>query len=499
MAAKQGSETLSPPVNDAVSSPPAADLLGSAVLLIDENDDRRAQCAAVLQALDREVHQSLSGDDWEANLIDGAFQAALLGDCEHAVVVEFLRRRDPHLPILLLAAEVDAPPSGRWMEQVLGMVQLPLRYPNVERALERAEAARQHAAGGRPADLFRGLVGRSTGVSQVRQLIRQVAGTDATVLVLGESGTGKEMVARNIHYSSTRRNGPFVPLNCGAIPAELLESELFGHEKGAFTGAISARQGRFEMAHGGTLFLDEIGDMPLAMQVKLLRVLQERTFERVGSNRSVSADVRVVAATHRDLEERIRLGQFREDLYYRLNVFPIELPPLRERIEDIPLLVGELIARVEREERGSVRLAQSALDALCEQPWPGNVRELANLIERLAILFPLGVVTAADLPAKYRPAGVAAREIRDDCTKSGAEAARGDTFVADAAAVRLPNEGVNLKDYLGSIETAFIRQALEEAGGVVAHAAELLGMRRTTLVEKLRKYGMTRGLDAADI
>ncbi|GMU45839.1 MAG: hypothetical protein AMXMBFR26_06210 [Porticoccaceae bacterium] len=453
----------------------------------------------MLAALERDVHQAVSEDDWETGLIEGTLQAAVLGDCDRPRVVEFLRRRDPHLPILLLTEAGAVPPTGPWMQQVLGMVEWPLRYANVEHVLERAVASRQHFGGERPADLFRGLVGRSAAINQVRTLIRQVAATDATVLVLGESGTGKEMVARNIHYLSARRGGPFVPLNCGAIPAELLESELFGHEKGAFTGAITARQGRFEMAHGGTLFLDEIGDMPLPMQVKLLRVLQERTFERVGSNRSVNVDVRVVAATHRDLEERIRLGQFREDLYYRLNVFPIELPPLRERIEDIPLLVGELIARVEREQRGSVRLAQSALDALCDQPWPGNVRELANLIERLAILFPLGVVTAADLPVKYRPAGVAPRELQDGCTEHGAAADLGDTLVADAAAVRLPNAGMNLKDYLGSIETAFIRQALEEAGGVVAHAADLLGMRRTTLVEKLRKYGLSRGLDAADI
>ncbi|MCC6297126.1 MAG: sigma-54-dependent Fis family transcriptional regulator [Pseudomonadales bacterium] len=480
-----------------IATPPPSAL--GALLLIEKCAERRAQCAAVLAALEREVHQAVSEDDWETGLIEGTLQAAVLGDCDRPRVVEFLRRRDPHLPILLLTEADAAPPTGPWMQQVLGMVEWPLRYANVERALERAVASRQHFGGERPAELFRGLVGRSPAINQVRTLIRQVATTDATVLVLGESGTGKEMVARNIHYLSTRRSGPFVPLNCGAIPAELLESELFGHEKGAFTGAITARQGRFEMAHGGTLFLDEIGDMPLPMQVKLLRVLQERTFERVGSNRSVHVDVRVVAATHRDLEERIRLGQFREDLYYRLHVFPIELPALRERLEDIPLLVGELIDRIEREGRSSVRLAQSALDALCDQPWPGNVRELANLIERLAILFPLGVVTAADLPAKYRPPGVAPREIQDGCTENSAAADLGDTLVADAAAVRLPNAGMNLKDYLGSIETAFIRQALEEAGGVVAHAADLLGMRRTTLVEKLRKYGLSRGLDAADI
>ncbi|WP_252345752.1 sigma 54-interacting transcriptional regulator, partial [Shewanella indica] len=194
--------------------------------------------------------------------------------------------------------------------------------------------------------LFRSLVGRSEGIANVRHLINQVAGSDATVLVLGPSGTGKEVVARNIHYLSERRDGPFIPVNCGAIPPELLESELFGHEKGSFTGAISSRKGRFELAEGGTLFLDEIGDMPLQMQVKLLRVLQERVFERVGGNKAINADVRVVAATHRNLETMIEEGEFREDLFYRLNVFPIEMPPLSERRDDIPLLLQELVSRV---------------------------------------------------------------------------------------------------------------------------------------------------------
>lgn len=197
--------------------------------------------------------------------------------------------------------------------------------------------------------LFRSMVGRSEAISQIRHLIEQVAATDASVLILGESGTGKEVVARNIHYHSSRGKGPFVPVNCGAIPPDLLESELFGHEKGAFTGAISTRKGRFELAEGGTLFLDEIGDMPMSMQVKLLRVLQERCFERVGGSGTIKANVRIVAATHRNLEDMIKQNLFREDLYYRLNVFPIEMPALRERIEDTPLLLQELLARMEAE------------------------------------------------------------------------------------------------------------------------------------------------------
>jgi sigma-54 specific flagellar transcriptional regulator A len=309
------------------------------------------------------------------------------------------------------------------------------------------------------------------------------------VLILGESGTGKEVIARALHLCSARREKPFVPVNCGAIPGELLESELFGHEKGAFTGALNSRQGRFELAEGGTLFLDEIGDMPLPMQVKLLRVLQERSFERVGSNKTIQCDVRIVAATHRDLEEEIRHARFREDLYYRLNVFPIEVPALRERPADIPSLVEELIRRIEAGKRSAARLTPAALGALKRHPWPGNVRELANLVERLAILYPGSVVDVADLPDKFQ-------QYAEGGLPEPAEDAEL-PFVPDAPPgalpsldVRLPEEGLDLKEHMGQIECRLIQQALDACDGVVAHAANLLQMRRTTLVEKLRKYGL---------
>ena len=246
------------------------------------------------------------------------------------------------------------------------------------------------------------LIGVGPAIARINEMIDQVADTSASVLILGESGTGKEVIARNIHAQSSRKDAPFVPINCGAIPAELLESELFGHEKGAFTGAISSRQGRFELAEGGVIFLDEIGDMPLPMQVKLLRVLQERCYEKVGSNKSIKTDVRVIAATHRRLEDLIAEGKFREDLFYRLNVFPIDVPSLRERVEDVPVLIHEMITRIERENRGSVRLSKRATAMLQQYAWPGNVRELGNLIERLAILYPHGVVDSKDLPPKYQ-------------------------------------------------------------------------------------------------
>lgn len=327
--------------------------------------------------------------------------------------------------------------------------------------------------------------GRSGPMRHVQRLIGQVAKFDTSVLVLGESGTGKELVARSIHAASNRANAPFVPVNCGAIPPDLLESELFGHEKGAFTGALTARKGRFELAEGGTLFLDEIGDMPLPMQVKLLRVLQERTFERVGSSRSQRCNVRIIAATHRDLEAAIETGSFREDLFYRLNVFPIQMPPLRERLEDLPELIKVLIDRQEASGLGSVRLSEASVAALSQCPWPGNVRELANLIERLAILHPNGVVQPRDLPDRYRPADLEFESVAEFALPEDDASA---TSAVDSAA--LPEDGLDLKGHLAVIEQTLIQQALERAGGTVAQAARLLGMRRTTLVEKLRKYDL---------
>jgi sigma-54 specific flagellar transcriptional regulator A len=377
--------------------------------------------------------------------------------------------------------------------RIIARLEWPLNYTKFVDCLYRAQIYRDQFCRSRERgqqrglQLFRSLVGTSRKVQQVRQLMEQVADKDVSVLITGESGTGKEVVARNLHYHSSRRDKPFVPVNCGAIPAELLESELFGHEKGAFTGAITARVGRFEMAEGGTLFLDEIGDMPLNMQVKILRVLQERTFERVGSNRTMSADVRVIAATHKHLEEMIESGDFREDLYYRLNVFPIDVPALRERVEDIPLLINELISRMEKEKRGSLRMNSAAIMSLCRHEWPGNVRELANLVERLAIMHPYSVIGVQELPKKFRYVDDydENRPVEDSGMPSGIPGLIG----LDAPAL-LPVNGLDLKDYLSNLEKQLIQQALDEAGGVVARAAEKLRIRRTTLVEKVRKYGL---------
>ena len=340
----------------------------------------------------------------------------------------------------------------------------------------------------------------------IRRLVEQVAGSDATVLILGESGTGKEVVARGIHSASPRAQGPFVPVNCGAIPAELLESELFGHEKGAFTGAISTRRGRFELAAGGTLFLDEIGDMPLPMQVKLLRVLQERCFERVGSASSQPTDVRVIAATHQDLEQRVEDGRFRADLYYRLNVFPIDVPALRARPEDVPVLVQHFLAQLARQQRDSVAIAADAMAALQQYAWPGNVRELNNLVERLAILFPGAEVGFADLPPKFcegfdpaQPPPVASTFAEGGapgegglCAFAGEAPRQVAIAVSQGEAATLGPDGLDLKQHLADTERTLLLQALERSSWVVARAAQLLGLQRTTLVEKMRKFALQR-------
>lgn len=322
------------------------------------------------------------------------------------------------------------------------------------------------------------LVGQSKVIADVQRLIKKVAKTNASVMILGESGTGKELIARIVHQHSERNSGPFIPVNCAAIPFELFESELFGHEKGAFTGAHQTRKGKFELAAGGTLFLDEIGDMPLTMQVKLLRVLQEKTYERVGGNQSLIADVRVISATHQNLSLRIQEGEFREDLYYRLNVFPIQIPPLRERRDDIPILIRHFMEQYYQDNGSGLALSEEALAFLCQYEWPGNVRELANLVERISILFSGKLLQLSDLSQQFFQTMPGSRRLDKDLTILSAK--------------ELPEEGFDLKDHLAKLEYTYITQALNEYRGIVSQAARRLGLRRTTLVEKMKKYGMVR-------
>lgn len=501
-----------------------SDWQAHSVLLIDDDEARRHDTLVILEFLGEQAHVA-SSTDWiqeKASLHKHTEQG-------HALVILLGKILEPNkldailadiheasraLPVILIGETYTSQAVDSDLKaHIIDELPFPPSYHKLLDSLHRARAyfeqynnQQQPTASRRDLELFRSLVGTSRSVQDVRKLISQVADKEVTVLITGESGTGKEVVARNLHYHSGRRDKPFVPVNCGAIPAELLESELFGHEKGAFTGAISSRAGRFELAQGGTLFLDEIGDMPLSMQVKILRVLQERTFERVGSNKTQETDVRVIAATHKDLEQMIEAGTFREDLFYRLNVFPIEMPSLRDRAEDIPLLINELVARLEHEKRGSVRFNSTAIMSLCRHDWMGNVRELANLVERMAILHPFGVIGVSDLPEKFRhieyddnltPRQLNHNEYPADRLAESAQHIGADDGVpldilSMLQSVVLPHDGIDLKDYITRLESTLIQQALDDSRGVVARAAERLNIRRTTLVEKMRKYGLNR-------
>ena len=329
-----------------------------------------------------------------------------------------------------------------------------------ENEILRAELEKRDQAG------FGGIIGRSQPMRDLFQLLESVAPTSSTVLITGETGTGKEVVARAIHHKSDRRTHRFVALNCSAVPEALLEAELFGHVRGAYTGAVGSREGRFEQAHRGTLFLDEVGTMSVGLQMKLLRVLQERSFERVGDNQTVKVDVRVIAATNSSLSKMVADGTFREDLFYRLNVIPLELPPLRDRRDDIPVLAKHFLGRFAP--GGDVKISQSAMRALMAYSWPGNVRQLENALER-AVALGAGrrEIDSADLPPELHPRAAA----------------------LPSAFVELPDEGINLSGYLASIERDLIHRALERSVGNRNKAAALLQIKRTTLVEKIKRIG----------
>jgi len=481
------------------------------ILLITDEENNRREFETVLAFLGETV-VSASSIDWhvrasEATAKPSDFSLALIGNCSKSAVGELLcdlHRWEEGLPFVLVG-QVDLPEhfDADITSRITATLGKKLSYQPLLDSLHKAKLFHEHYNrlrdfdGVKDFNMFRSLVGNSDAIHRVRHMMGQVANTEVSVLITGESGTGKEVVARNLHLNSARADKPFVPINCGAIPRELLESELFGHEKGAFTGAISSRAGRFELAEGGTLFLDEIGDMPLNMQVKLLRVLQERSFERVGGVKTLQTNVRILAATHKDLEAMIDLGDFRQDLYYRINVFPIEMPSLRERAEDIPLLLNELITILEADKRGSVRFNSGAISSLCRHPWLGNVRELANLVERMAILYPHGIVGINDLPNKFRH--LSDQEI----AQVTSDAATGNTVVnvtsnsapkTDTETL-LPLNGLDLKEYLANLEKDLISQALDDSAGVVARAADRLNIRRTTLVEKMRKYNLQKKQD----
>lgn len=477
------------------------------VLVIDDDERRRHDLKVVLDFLGEPAVTS-GYQDWQRVAADnsespGEFVAVILADCykQQSLKQRLLRvwEWDKTAPVILAGEEQE--PGEDWeaylKHMVIGSLALPPSYAKLLDILHRAERYREAALSeaqqaGRPVHLFRSLVGSSRKVQDLRKLMLQIADRDIPVLITGESGTGKEVVARNLHYRSPHSQGPFVPVDCRAIPAELLEIELFGHAEGAFPGANSARAGRFELAEGGTLFLDGVGELPSSTQVKILRVLQERSYERVGSTESLPANVGIIAASYHDLEEMVQEGKFQEALFYALNVFPIEVPPLRERSEDVPLLINELVSRLEGEKRGSIRFNSAAIMSLCRHYWAGNVRELANLVERMAISHPYGVIGVTELPPKYRHVDTSDEDQQEGATIEQVTTGYQPTMVSMSDRALLPESGIDLKEYLNSLERNLILQALADTGGVVARAADHLAIRRTTLVEKMRKYGLQR-------
>ena len=430
----------------------------------------------------------------------------MIGDCSLPIslnkLILFINDHYPNTPICLLENwnDVEKLTQGS-KKRILRVLSTPLDDEILTDLLHEAQIFQSVRVDNKTREQhgFPLIIGESPQVENLKDVMSKVVDRDVNVLITGESGTGKELVARSLHNLSNRKSHAFVPVNCGAIPAELLESELFGHEKGAFTGAITSRAGRFEMANGGTLFLDEIGDMPLPMQVKMLRVLQERSFERVGGSKTIHVDVRIVAATHRNLEEMVALATFREDLFYRLNVYPIEVPPLRERKSDLAVLLKLFTQRMFTQGLGKLRFHLSAIDSLEMHHWDGNVRELLNLVERLAITYPDGVVGVSELPVKFRHVkepDPSRYQVQNDMQLEADDdfisALQETEFIADSATVDLPEQGINMKLYIESIETSLIEQALLKSNQVVSRAATLLEIRRTTLVEKMRKYEIRR-------
>ncbi|MGE0525737.1 MAG: sigma-54-dependent transcriptional regulator [Bdellovibrionales bacterium] len=455
---------------------------GQRILIV---DDEALLRNALFRGFDRKGYQVItSATAAEAETIsqsekplDLALVDLRLPDGDGIELMSKLRALHPNIQVIILTGHasiesaVEATRKGAFH-----FVTKPCNFDEiltlVDRALSHGQLARenQHLRNALHKKYrFDNIIGQSEAISQVLDLIERVAQSDSTVLITGESGTGKELIAKALHFNSDRGKEPFIPINCGAIPAELLESELFGHVKGAFTGAIANRTGRFEMADEGTLFLDEIGDMSPNLQVKILRVLQERRFEPVGGTKTINANVRVIAATNVDLEDAVQDGRFREDLFYRLNVIPIRIPPLRERKTDIPLLLHHFIEHFNRtRSRRLSGVSPAASELLSEYSWPGNIRELENLVERLSILKGSGMIDVSDLPDRYRKI-----QAPSDPTK-----------------LEIPENGVDFNSAVDAYENALIMRALEKTGWNRNQAALLLKLNRTTLVEKIKKKGL---------
>lgn len=391
--------------------------------------------------------------------------------------IEFLEKIlsvDPDMPVILMTAFAEVDQAVNAMKKgALDHIQKPFDNEDVKAAVKRGVEKRQLVRSIRRLDtglgnLWGNIIGESDPMKRVFSIMKRVSDTPTTVLVTGESGTGKELIARGLHQASSRSNAPFVSLNCAAIPENLLESELFGHEKGSFTGAIGLKEGKFEYADGGTLFLDEVGEMPLNIQVKLLRVLQEQEFQRVGGNKEIKVNVRLVAATNKDLKEEVELGRFRGDLFFRLNVVNIKVPPLRERRSDIPFLVAHFVSKYSQKLGRNIReVSPDAMKSLFSYNWPGNVRELENVIESALVMSNGSSIKKNDLP----------REIKK----------HNETPEGSSTLISMDS---GLMDTLDAIEEKMIRQALKQSGNVQAQAAKILGISRSNLQYKLKKYGI---------
>jgi DNA-binding NtrC family response regulator len=448
------------------------------LLLVEDEAPLREALAEQLTDRGYAVEQAESGETAIAKLADFAFDVIItdlrLPGINGSEVLDHALDRYPDIVAIVVTGygtvkdAVEAIKRGAW-DFVSKPFQIDELLHALESALEQRRLKSENAYLRAQLDeryRFEGLIGKSPAMKRLFQLLETIAATNSTILVTGETGTGKEVVARSIHQNSPRKSHRFVALNCSAIPETLLEAEIFGHVRGAFTGAIGNREGRLEQAHRGTLFLDEVGTMSAALQMKLLRVLQEREFERVGDSKTIKVDVRVIAATNSDLIRMVGDGQFREDLYYRLNVIPVQIPPLRERRDDIPLLVQHFLEKFRGGGSPTVTVSQEAMRRLMSYAWPGNVRQLENATER-AVAFggSRGQIEAADLPPEV----------------AGAEPP------SVTASLALPEEGVDLDAFVANIERELIQRSLERTGGNKGQAAKLLNLKRTTLVEKLKR------------
>lgn len=458
------------------------------ILIVDDDTSLRT---ALFRALDRHGYQVITSSTIEEaesychSHVDLALIDLRLPDGSGIELMSRLKLTHPKMQAIILTGfgtiekAVEATQKGAYhfmtkpfnLDEILSLIEKALSHS----ILEQENAQLRNALHSKYR--FDNIVGQSAEITEVLQLVEKVADSDATILITGESGTGKELVAKAIHYNSNRNNAGFVPINCGAIPSELLESELFGHIKGAFTGAINNRVGRFELADKGTLFLDEIGDMSPTLQVKLLRVLQERKFEPVGSTKTQEADVRIITATNIDLDKAVKEGRFREDLFYRLNVIPIHIPPLRQRRTDIPLLLHHFIDRYNQSQRKNITgISTEAMELLFNYSWPGNIRELENLIERMIILKGQGQIDIDDLPSRYK----------------------GTKYPTHSDRVDIPSDGMDFNMAVDRYENALILRALEKTGWNRNQAALLLKLNRTTLVEKIKKKGLKQPLPEAN-